>query len=407
MKADFTDNVSAFIELESYEVWGEDFRSAYVTSADMRAASVDDVEIYQAYIEVEELFGHPLRLRIGRQEMDFGDSWLIGHRDPWEFGLSFDAIRLTYAEGPLTVDAWWSKLTETGGAEKDGDVDFYGVYGTYAAMEHLSVDAYWFWVRDARSVNDTLGTPVAEAVEFVFGLDDYEKTNFHTIGLRLYGDAGNFDYDAYLAYQFGEADQVGSLFAPIGGTYGDQNAEYDNWGMDVELGYSFNTAWQPRVYIGGAWFQGEDNRGGGLFGRREASVSFNRLFSTWPYFEWYANRQLSNILFARTGVSVSPMDKVDLLLSLVYAETDEAFEAPIGPLGIFTKETDDYIGTEVRIYATYHYSEDLDFQVRWAHLFTGDGLTGGQFVAANGLGFSGGSGNDDVDYLEFSMKLTF
>ncbi|MCH8213595.1 MAG: alginate export family protein, partial [Proteobacteria bacterium] len=155
------------------------------------------------------------------------------------------------------------------------------------AMEHLSVDAYWFWVRDARSVNDTLGTPVAEAVEFVFGLDDYEKTNFHTIGLRLYGDAGNFDYDAYLAYQFGEADQVGSLFAPIGGTYGDQNAEYDNWGMDVELGHLIDVKTQPRIFLGAAWLQGEDNRDVNLldwlnpFDRPEASVSFNRLFSTW------------------------------------------------------------------------------------------------------------------------------
>ena len=71
------------------------------------------------------------------------------------------------------------------------------------------------------------------------------------------------------------------------------------------------------------------------------------------------------------------------------------------------ESADAYLGTETQIYLTYHYSEDLAFQVRWAHFFTGDGLTDGQFVANNGLGFSGGSGDDDIDYFEFSMKLTF
>ena len=39
VKADFTNNVSAFIELDSYDIWGEDFRSNYITGIDNRAAS--------------------------------------------------------------------------------------------------------------------------------------------------------------------------------------------------------------------------------------------------------------------------------------------------------------------------------------------------------------------------------
>ena len=47
----------AFIEIDSYDIWGEDFRSNYVTGVDARAASGDDVEMYQAYIEAEEMSG--------------------------------------------------------------------------------------------------------------------------------------------------------------------------------------------------------------------------------------------------------------------------------------------------------------------------------------------------------------
>ena len=65
--AEFTDGVSAFIELDSYDEWGEDFRSDYLTGVDGRAASVDDVEVYQAYIQANEVLGYPVNVRIGRQ----------------------------------------------------------------------------------------------------------------------------------------------------------------------------------------------------------------------------------------------------------------------------------------------------------------------------------------------------
>ena len=85
-KADFTDNVTAFIELDSYDVWGENFRSNYLTGVDSRSSSGvtstffgndGDVKVYQAYVEAHEMLGVPLRLRIGRQELHFGSGWLV------------------------------------------------------------------------------------------------------------------------------------------------------------------------------------------------------------------------------------------------------------------------------------------------------------------------------------------
>ena len=137
VNADFTDEVSAFIEFDSVEEWGEDFRSDWVTGADGRADSADDIEVYQAYIEANEMFGQPLRLRIGRQELTFGSEWLVGPDTIGTapvYGLSFDGIRLTYATDVWSVDAWWSKLVESGVAEEDGDVDFYGVYASCMAV---------------------------------------------------------------------------------------------------------------------------------------------------------------------------------------------------------------------------------------------------------------------------------
>ena len=116
IKADFTDHVSTFIELDSYDVWGEDFRSVdYLTGIDSRQNSIDDVEVFQAYIEADEMWGTPLQLRIGRQELSFGSQFLVGPRDFAFFwtGVSFDALRLTYKADVFSIDAWASKLFES------------------------------------------------------------------------------------------------------------------------------------------------------------------------------------------------------------------------------------------------------------------------------------------------------
>ena len=79
VKADFTDMVSAYIELENYGAWGR---------------NDDGVDVYEAYIEANEMYGHSLRLRIGRQELVFGSEFLLGNESSNSLfmGLSYDAI---------------------------------------------------------------------------------------------------------------------------------------------------------------------------------------------------------------------------------------------------------------------------------------------------------------------------
>ena len=258
LKADFTGNVNAFIELDSYDIWGEDFRSDYVTGGDFAPNTSEDVEIYQSYVEAENMFDLPLRLRLGRQELSFGSEWLVGPKEfvYFFYGRSFDAARLTYKTDSFSVDAFAAELAEGGPFEEDEDVWFYGLYSTCTAVENHTFDLYWFWVRDARSVSDTNLTWFGEWMEDVFGVDDYDPTNLHTVGFRAAGLVGAFDYEAELAYQFGDADQVGTTFKPF--LYGDDEAEFDAWGGHFDIGYTFDVPWMPRP-IGGAILAGEDN----------------------------------------------------------------------------------------------------------------------------------------------------
>lgn len=425
--ADFTNEVSTYFEFDYYNTWGTDFRSNYQTGADFFTGSAD-VQLYQAYVEAREMYGHPLSLRIGRQELTFGSQWLIGTNSIGSFptGLSFDAIRATYATDMFSVDAFYSILAENSPIEEDEDVTLAGIYASYLGLEDITIDAYWLWLRDARSLNDTNFTAPIEWIEDALGVDDYDPTNIHTFGIRGAGVIGAFDFEAEAAYQTGDVDALGFTFKPFG-LYGDDGLDMSEWAANVEVGYTFDMQWTPRVYLGAAYFSGEDNRDTSFwewispFDRPEGSTAFNRLFSNWEYSEFidYAGAAQSNLWIGRGGVSVSPTESVDVLLALSYFETLDAFDAPryfsfggfrvpIAPaLSFWTQENDTELGWEVGLYVIYDYSEDLQFEVGYAHLFVGDGLADGNFSTGNGFLFNGGSSDDDPNYLYFQTKIAF
>ena len=423
--AEFIENVRAFVELEYYNLWGTDFRSNYITGADFARANTGDVHLYQSYIEANDFFAENLRLRIGRQEMKLGKGWLVDNVTAAIFGRSWDMVRLTYSPTDWVIDAWMSKLAENSAIEQDEDIDFYGIHATYSGFDALSLSAYWMLIRDGRSINDTNFIAPAEWLEDAIGIDDYDPTYLHTIGLRAFGESGAWDYDLELAYQFGDADAFGTLFKPFG-VYGDDGAKLDNLAADAELGYTFDTRFAPRVYVGGAYIGGEDNRDLSFlewlspFDRPKASVSFDRLFPAAPYsLVMEIGQDMSNFWQLRAGVSASLNERVSGGLRVAYFSVDEPFDhprsfilgryrIPIAPaLSFWTEEADSFIGWTTLLTLRYQYSDDLSFGLAWEHLFTGEGLEDGSFLHRDGLEFSGGSDDDDADYIHGDVRIRF
>lgn len=468
--ADFTKDVTAFIELDSYDIYGEDFRADSITGANFRPGGVanivgantaansnDDVNLYQAYIETRDTWGVPLRLRIGRQEMQFGSEWLVGNNDTSSnfSGLSFDGITLAYDTDQFTITAFATILAENFNIEEDGDVNFFGVYGSYEGIEDVVIDAYWLFVRDGRG--SRLGFPfdtpntglfgrVADRIEDIFGVDQYEDTqSIHTFGLRGAGVIAGFDWEAEAAYQTGDAPNTtraffspdpnsfltGPAFLPFGGPYGDDEKDFDLFGANIEVGYTFDAAIQPRIYVGGAFFEGEDERedtfGEWLrnlfpFYQQDASISFNRLFSDWEYSEFLADGDLSNAIVLRGGASIAPTETVEILVTGSYFVTDEEFTSN-GVLGFpfLGYESDDELGWELGVYLSYDYTEDLVFNFGYAHFFAEDGVDrtrngplsnlfprfGGNFVGNNGLRRVGGVDDEDADYFFAETSIRF
>jgi hypothetical protein len=421
VRARFTGDVSAFFELEAFHrVSG--FRSNVVTGQDFADADPSGVNLFQAHIDVARLFGSDLGLRIGRQTLRMGKGWLIGDAISPCLGLSFDAFRLYWDADPWRVDAWAAKLAENSDVEVDGDVDFYGVYAEYGGLDALHIAGYWFWLRDARDQRRTRGAPTTEWIESLLGWDDYDVTNLHTVGIRLNGTRNGWDYDLEVARQQGNADHRGSLFTRDG--YGDTGACYKHWALDVEAGHTFERRFTPRVFLGGAWFEGDDHRAVSAFdyynplATPRASVSFNRLFSSVAYNNVLdilgGSEALSNFFELRGGLQVHWTDAVVSTAKLAHYWVDAPFRPPrrralggFTPHAFLTRPGERPIGWTSTLLTRYAYSDDLAILVGWEHFEPGPALLGGAYIFKNGTEIAGGTKTRASDYLWFDIGLRF
>jgi len=364
VRADFTDAVSAFIELDSYGHWGETFRSNYLTGIDARGAA--DVAMYQAYIQAKEMWGTDLQVRIGRQEIKLGSGFLVGTNESgYGFtGLSFDAIRATYATDLFSVDAFAAKLAESHPVFEDGDADLYGVYGSYKGIENVTLDAYWLFARDAR---------LAKLVPAIGN----GSVDTHTFGLRGAGTIGAIDFDAEVAYQ----TQTWMHHNVIVDLQGETAGRSSGIAANVEVGYTFDMNMSPRVFVGGAFLDGRDDR-----------LPFDRLFSDTRYSMFLdANRNLAGLWLTRLGGSFMPTESVKVKVVGVYGSPNDMKGLP--NVGRPVWVDDEEIFGELDASVTYCYTQDLSFELGYAHLFQGAALILPK--------------DDDMDYIYLETKLKF
>ena len=156
---------------------------------------LDRLDLRQGYGELNlPVAAGSLMVRGGRQEMSFGSSRLIGVRDSPNIRRSFDGVRATWIAAPeARIDAFLVRpvLPQSGlfDDKSDSAQAFWGVYGTspVPGVPGLKADLYYLGLN-------------RENAGFAQGTADEHR---HTVGARLFGKAGGFDWNLEGAYQFG------------------------------------------------------------------------------------------------------------------------------------------------------------------------------------------------------------
>jgi hypothetical protein len=388
VSASFTDNVKAFVEFDHYGNWGDDFRGldsdGLLTGADgtsntfsqynegrgIPSISGDDqVNLYQGYVEIGEIWGSPITLRIGRQEISLPSEFLVGNNDTSSNfrGLSFDGVTTKSQFGDFTLQSWVAELQLNNSPrwESSGDTWFNGLYLAYTGFEGMELDGYFMRYYQAKTDN-------TQALGFV------DTIQFYTFGVRFAGNKAQFDWDVEGAYQTGDSglpniDNVSS-------------DEIKSFALTGKAGYTFDVKMQPRVFVHGAYFDGDDE-----------DPAFNRMFSDYEYSEFIDATDMSNVWLVGGGASAQVTEAISVTGTVSYFQAVEDFGADDSALGI-----------EAGVYATYNYSEDLAFNAGYSHFFADSGLEDPQFVVNNGFGAIGGfNSSDDIDYAFLETSIRF
>jgi hypothetical protein len=194
-----SEDVRVFIQGQDSRVFGQerDASGTFNTLADTR-----NFDLHQGYIEVKKLFVEELTLRIGRQELIYGNERIIGAVGWSNVGRSFDGAMLrvdcpsvSFELLAMTigeVQTYTSNATPSSVAYTfDGGYDVYGTYATVKGVQNHKIDGYVLY-----QINrDTAGSG---------------KTNLsrYTVGSYTKGNNGAIDYDLEVAYQGGKRQGI-------------------------------------------------------------------------------------------------------------------------------------------------------------------------------------------------------
>ncbi len=351
----------------------------------------DTFDLRQAYLELADYTMSPWGFKLGRQVLSFGDERLIGGGEWTNFGRTFDAAKLTYKSGPLTVDAFASSVVVPrrsgmnmsdlyNGNETSRDQIFSGLYASTTAWGPQTTDLYALHLQEEQPTT---------------------STSFFTIGTRIKSKPGafapapasdgkglvaapkpvGFDYDFEGAYQTGEVRGLDlTAFALHGG-----------------IGYTFDTAWMPRLGLAYNYGSGDENPADG------SSETFQNLFPTnhkfygqMDVFSW------QNMQDLEVSFKCSPTKQLTAKAefhAFWLASTDDSWYrangiATVRPLTPLARGASDSVGYEADATLTYTVSKNLSFEGGYSHFFAGDYL-------------SDTGASDDADFVYLQTSITF
>ncbi len=177
----------------------------------------DQSDFHQAYIELQEIYGKQLTMRLGRQELSYGSGHLLGSASWGTTGRAFDGIVFRYGELSF-VDVFVAKIAEQGVT----DENLYGLVIDARLNDGHRAEPYVLFEHDK-----TLGA---------------QRLLRATGGLRLHGSATGetghiFGYELEGIGQAGEAGEEDVLAYMGSATFRYRGPSWTQ--PEVQLGFDY------------------------------------------------------------------------------------------------------------------------------------------------------------------------
>ena len=347
--ADVNEHLRIFIQLQDARAFGVEG-----TTVGFAADGANNrIDIHQGYFDLKKLFDLPLTVRVGRQEIVWGDHRVIGNLVWSNQGRVFDGGRFLWDTDAIHAEVFAVKIDEHGylgnpltaaaaGGERDYDADE-SVYAAQLAFKKLIPSALLELMYIHKNDQDSRAN---SAIATGYAVAGDRTVQIHDIGARLDGKVHGFDAIDYTLEAHGQF-----------GDYADQDQEA--WAFAGRVGYTCkNVAWKPRIGFEYDFASGDDDPTDG------DHETFDNLY---PTNHWQGNYGFIDVLSwqnmhdFRGNIKVAPTSKMTVQVDYHYYLLDEEEDgwylaggqlAATRPAGGFTSN-DDNLGQEVDLTVSY------------------------------------------------------
>ncbi len=210
------ENLNMFVQIQDSRIWGTEPNTLSNTA---------NVDLHQAYFQLNNFFKLPLDLKVGRMEVSYGPQRLIGAVGWSNIGRSFDGAILKYKRNNFTLDFFALKESESSLPADTLDASVYGAYSNIIFDENYSIQPFVIYYN-------------SEKAAYPFG-------NI-TAGLYVTGKSGGFFHETEFAFQSGSrkdnVDQYLSAFMAA-----------------LNLGYNFDVSAKPVIKAGVDYLSGDND----------------------------------------------------------------------------------------------------------------------------------------------------
>lgn len=306
----------------------------------------DEMDLRFAYVELGDTDKGKFGVRLGRQDLAFGEQRLVGTANWLNTPHSFDGARATFRSDAYQVDVFAACLVRIRPSQFDECTpgnDIYGLYNVFSKIvPHSKIEPYFFWRRQSGLKND-------EAV-----VSDLHEG---TIGVRWAGkNPDGFDYGLEMARQFGSlgTDTIGA------------------WAGHWLAGYTFNKArFTPRAFAEYNYASGQSSSTDGHRGTFDQLYpSAHDLYGLDDQVGW------KNIRHIRTGLEIRPKPVWSLGVrynSYWLANPNDALYAASSAVVAKSSTGADgtFVGQELDFVTMYKFLKQASFSAGLGHLFPG------------------------------------
>ncbi|HEU5021649.1 MAG TPA: alginate export family protein [Bryobacteraceae bacterium] len=302
-------------------------------------------DMRQAYGELGD-FANGIGLRVGRQELNYGEQRLIGASAWSNTERVFDAAVLGIHEHGVRADLFTSSVVVPATGMWDHHAQSHNLHGIYAGIDRLGpravIEPYILW-RVQHGLREESGAA--------------GKLSQKIGGARIAGAKlpGGFDYSIEIVREWG--------------SLGSDNIS--TWAGHWTAGKTFSATFTPRVFAEYNYAQGDKNPTDGARG------AFDMLFPS-GHGKWGVADQVGwrNLKHVRVGLEMKPRKNVSLAFGyndfhlasatdFLYATSGAAtFRSPTGAAGT-------HVGQELDVTGAWTFAKAFSAALGVGHLFPG------------------------------------